>query len=134
MKGLRNGLAYPENMEFAEENRSAIASLHRFPNSPPAQRRVDDFDNDVSLIFDLWNWPIFEHDLVWAFEDYGSHCILRHGCGLPNRMLFNYRSFVSMFPRVFARARQRFKRKYRNYLCLGQPAKVPYFMQEISRT
>ena len=49
-----------------------------FDGLPPAQRSIHNFDNDIGLISNLWDWPIFQHHFIRAFIDYRPHALLCH--------------------------------------------------------
>lgn len=47
-------------------------------NRPPTKRRVDDLDDDISLVLDLRHRAVLERDLVRAFEDHCLHRVFGH--------------------------------------------------------
>jgi len=46
--------------------------------SPPTQRRIYDFDDNIGLIFDLGNRTVLNRYLVRLLENHRFHCIFRH--------------------------------------------------------
>ena len=47
-------------------------------DSPAAQRRVPDFDNDIGWVDDLGQRAVLESDIQLAVENDRFHCIFRH--------------------------------------------------------
>jgi hypothetical protein len=56
-----------------------IDEAHHNRNSPPAQCRIPDLDDDVGRVYNFRDWPVLDSDVELPMEDDGFHGAFCHG-------------------------------------------------------